>query len=94
MGVYIFNTETLLKALIADADDPGELGADEIGSGVAALSSGAVAKAAVGGEDLLSALDGGGIRNGAADEHVAARACGRRGRCGGLGGKRCSGEKE
>jgi hypothetical protein len=52
-----------------------------------------VAKAAVGGEGFLSAFNGGGIGDGAADEHVAARGRGRRRRCGGLGGERGRGEK-
>jgi hypothetical protein len=43
-----------------------------------------MAKAAVADEDLLSPLDGGGVGNRAADEHIAARTRKRGGR--GLGG--------
>jgi hypothetical protein len=50
-----------------------------------------MAEAAVAHEDFLSPLDGGGVGNRAADEHIAARTGGRGGR--GLGGKRSRGKQ-
>src|SRR5580700_2500250 len=47
-------------------------GANQVRTRIAALRGGAMAKAAVADEDLLATLNGRGIGNRAADEHIAA----------------------